>query len=418
MRSRGIGGPWPRSRTPIRRVALAPKCSVWPRARRALRQRRTLRKPFRRPAAHGVRPVRRREPGRRPGRDAAGRARARHRPGRRDRDFGRRAERCGGGVLPQPHGRRAARRGLDLAARRRGVPGEPAQPGLEPRAPGNAPLRSDGPRRARRPGARRRAASPTSRCRSGSIATDLDTGEEVVFARGPLKPALLASAALPGVFPIVEHDDRRLVDGGVVDSVPLWHALRGPGRPRDRRSTCRPARPTGRALAARRRDDELHALAQPALRARDAQRPARASTSSCFPRPTDAARAVRLLGRRELIDEAHRPRRDGARPDRAAEADDRRATRAPLPQALPPAVGDRIGRRLRGAAINRGAGSRLRANSSTTFGQHAEEDHTAGRDGERDRGAGVDAEVARRQRLGTGSSSGVSGAYIVSTMRR
>ena len=60
------------------------------------------------------------------------------------------------------------------------------------------------------------------------IATDLDSGDEVVFARGPLKPALLASAALPGVFPIVEHDGRRLVDGGVVDSVPLWHALSGP----------------------------------------------------------------------------------------------------------------------------------------------------------------------------------------------
>jgi NTE family protein len=60
------------------------------------------------------------------------------------------------------------------------------------------------------------------------IATDLDTGEEVAFARGPLKPALLASSALPGVFPIVEHDGRRLVDGGVVNSVPLWHALSGP----------------------------------------------------------------------------------------------------------------------------------------------------------------------------------------------
>jgi len=60
------------------------------------------------------------------------------------------------------------------------------------------------------------------------IATDIDTGEEVVIARGPLKPALLASAALPGVFPIVEHDRRRLVDGGVVNSVPLWHALSGP----------------------------------------------------------------------------------------------------------------------------------------------------------------------------------------------
>ena len=60
------------------------------------------------------------------------------------------------------------------------------------------------------------------------VATDLDTGEEVVITRGPLKPALLASSALPGVFPIVHHDRRRLVDGGVVNSVPLWHALCGP----------------------------------------------------------------------------------------------------------------------------------------------------------------------------------------------
>ena len=60
------------------------------------------------------------------------------------------------------------------------------------------------------------------------IATDLDTGEEVVLCRGPLKPALLASTALPGVFPIVHHDGRRLVDGGVVDNVPLSHALAGP----------------------------------------------------------------------------------------------------------------------------------------------------------------------------------------------
>jgi NTE family protein len=60
------------------------------------------------------------------------------------------------------------------------------------------------------------------------VAADLDTGEEVVLVRGPLKPALLASAALPGVFPIVHHDGRRLVDGGVVNSVPLWHALSGP----------------------------------------------------------------------------------------------------------------------------------------------------------------------------------------------
>ena len=60
------------------------------------------------------------------------------------------------------------------------------------------------------------------------VACDLDTGEEVVFARGPLEPALLASSALPGLFPPVRHDGRILVDGAVVDTVPLWHALAGP----------------------------------------------------------------------------------------------------------------------------------------------------------------------------------------------
>ncbi|HLF41183.1 MAG TPA: patatin-like phospholipase family protein [Acidimicrobiia bacterium] len=60
------------------------------------------------------------------------------------------------------------------------------------------------------------------------IATDLATGEEVVLASGRLRPALLASAALPGSFPPVLHDHRTLVDGGVVDNVPLSHALAGP----------------------------------------------------------------------------------------------------------------------------------------------------------------------------------------------
>lgn len=60
------------------------------------------------------------------------------------------------------------------------------------------------------------------------IAADLETGEEVVFAHGPLEPALLASSALPGLFPPVRYDGRILVDGAVVDTVPLWHALAGP----------------------------------------------------------------------------------------------------------------------------------------------------------------------------------------------
>ncbi len=60
------------------------------------------------------------------------------------------------------------------------------------------------------------------------VAADLDSGDEVVFSRGPLAPALLASSALPGVFPVIHHDGRQLVDGGVVNAVPLWHALSGP----------------------------------------------------------------------------------------------------------------------------------------------------------------------------------------------
>src|SRR5262245_44984529 len=60
------------------------------------------------------------------------------------------------------------------------------------------------------------------------VACDLETGEEVVFAAGPLVPALLASAALPGLFPPIRHDGRILVDGAVVDTVPLSHALAGP----------------------------------------------------------------------------------------------------------------------------------------------------------------------------------------------
>jgi NTE family protein len=60
------------------------------------------------------------------------------------------------------------------------------------------------------------------------VAADLDTGEEVVFASGALQPALLASSALPGIFPPIRHDGRTLVDGAVVDTVPLSHALAGP----------------------------------------------------------------------------------------------------------------------------------------------------------------------------------------------
>ncbi|MDF7824997.1 patatin-like phospholipase family protein [Pontiellaceae bacterium B12227] len=53
------------------------------------------------------------------------------------------------------------------------------------------------------------------------VATDFWTGEEVVFDSGPLRPAIQASMAVPGVFAPVECDERVLVDGGIVNNVPF-----------------------------------------------------------------------------------------------------------------------------------------------------------------------------------------------------
>ena len=60
------------------------------------------------------------------------------------------------------------------------------------------------------------------------VTADLTSGNELVFAAGALRPALLASAALPGVFPPVRLDDAVLVDGAIVNLVPISHALAGP----------------------------------------------------------------------------------------------------------------------------------------------------------------------------------------------
>lgn len=60
------------------------------------------------------------------------------------------------------------------------------------------------------------------------VATDLVTGNEHVFVRGPLHKALLGSTALPGIFPPVDYNGFRLVDGAVVNLIPISHALAGP----------------------------------------------------------------------------------------------------------------------------------------------------------------------------------------------
>lgn len=58
-----------------------------------------------------------------------------------------------------------------------------------------------------------------------AVATDVATATPYVLRSGPLLPALLASAAIPGIFPPVDHEGRRFYDGGVVANVPLQQAL-------------------------------------------------------------------------------------------------------------------------------------------------------------------------------------------------
>ena len=52
-------------------------------------------------------------------------------------------------------------------------------------------------------------------------AVDLKSGNEVLFSSGPLVDAILASIAIPGVFPARYIGDQELVDGGVLDPVPV-----------------------------------------------------------------------------------------------------------------------------------------------------------------------------------------------------
>ena len=58
------------------------------------------------------------------------------------------------------------------------------------------------------------------------VATDLRAGRPVIFRSGPLAPSLLASAAIPGVFPPVNISGRDYSDGGIVDNVPIATAFR------------------------------------------------------------------------------------------------------------------------------------------------------------------------------------------------
>lgn len=58
------------------------------------------------------------------------------------------------------------------------------------------------------------------------VASDMLTGEEVLLSNGPVVDAVLASAAIPGVFPPVRIQGRLLVDGGVANNTPISTAAK------------------------------------------------------------------------------------------------------------------------------------------------------------------------------------------------
>lgn len=58
-----------------------------------------------------------------------------------------------------------------------------------------------------------------------AVAADVLTGEAVLLSKGPTVSAILASAAIPGIYPPVEIDGRTLIDGGIVDGTPISHAV-------------------------------------------------------------------------------------------------------------------------------------------------------------------------------------------------
>ena len=57
------------------------------------------------------------------------------------------------------------------------------------------------------------------------VATSLTDGRERWFTYGPAAEAVLASSAVPAIFPPVEIEGERFIDGGVVNNVPIRRAI-------------------------------------------------------------------------------------------------------------------------------------------------------------------------------------------------
>jgi NTE family protein len=118
--------------------------------------------------------------------------------------------------------------------------------------------------------------------RFGAVATDLYSGEEIWLRDGPFMTAVRASSGVPGLFAPHWHEGRWLIDGGVVNPVPVslcralgadlviavdlsrpgtWSAMRAAGRAGG--PTAHPAAEAGSAAAPGPADHADHAAAAP-----------------------------------------------------------------------------------------------------------------------------------------------------------
>ena len=62
-----------------------------------------------------------------------------------------------------------------------------------------------------------------------AVATDLKAGKEVLFNKGSLFEAIRASISLPSFYEPVQRDDMILIDGGVINPIPLNRIKRNAG---------------------------------------------------------------------------------------------------------------------------------------------------------------------------------------------
>ena len=248
---------------------------------------------------HRVRALGRRQPGGRAGRHAARAARARHRPRRHRRELRRRVQRR------RHRRRRRPSRGVErLEATWDALRGEEVFPGGRLSRAWNLLTRDDhlfsneGLRDDLPPGRHSRTRSTSWSLPLRVVAADLDTGDEVVFVAGPLQPALLASAALPGALPA-----RSATTAGswstARSSTPCRSGTRWRGRSTGSTCSTWPATCSHRPLRSP-IDVAIRAFAdqpQAALRARAAQRARDASSSCVLPAPVDDRELFDFSGR-------------------------------------------------------------------------------------------------------------------------